>query len=118
MSLRDLENPIVIRDRWEASMFRGTSHPIRLARPVRDIEMARARDAANDAGANAWSPSRAREALRERLVSLDRYTSGSVPSISDRAFRVERVAEDQNIFEDERDFKRFWFSEFGRHFPR
>src|SRR5690349_21504139 len=102
---RDAEDPAVIRDRWDASMLEAR----RLSVPPRgrseDSAAKAARDAANQKGANAWSPSRAREALRERVSRAVRSLEAEGCYTSAREWlKVLRIADQRDAFADRSTF--------------
>lgn len=99
MSLRDAEDPSVIGARWAASM-KGSVR----ARTVRSDDGAAkaARDAANQRGADAWSPSRAREALRVRISACIRIYE-SMPQVKRAMARGDKILTPAQFLEREAD---------------
>lgn len=80
-------------------------------RTAEDIEARKAINARNDAGARAWSPSRAREALRERVSRATRNLGAkglTGPERDWQKINTMRVVLDGSVFDSERAFRTFW----------
>lgn len=105
MSRKD-DNPSVVGARWAKSMKGGKILGPQAERNPSDMAHQKARDDANNAGADAWSPSRAREALRA-------YVAANYDNLGPRPCYFLSMAE-ENAYASIDNFSEFCRYRFGR----
>lgn len=107
MSIREQEDHATIAYRWARSMGSGKILGPQRERDPRDVAHQQARDDANNAGADAWSPSRAREALR-KFRGLRTHDVAHASRIwLNESQAILKAAERLNAYADEESFELF-----------
>ena len=93
-------------DEWTAEQGWSVQTQKRISKY--DILASKARDEANNRGADAWSPSRAREALRERVSRVVRTLGPG--RLAGGWLALHDMAERTDAYRDQVAFNSFWFS--------